>query len=261
MPQPTSVKLYILGKVDHTIDTQSITVFAEFRDARGLSHVCLDKSKMDTLIQQIANLRGFAEGGAPPLTRRGLRQLGDKLQEILLVGKTRELFTHATAVAKAEGVRRLPLEIIAEDYEIAGWPWEYLHDDERGFISQDFHPISRSIFSIQSAQPCPPIDGKIKILVILGVPPDDPYISSEEEIAIINEIFSTQLDAEKFEIRVFDAIQLSKLVWELTNQEYDIVHFFGHAGFDAEGRKRAIWRSRGRKVSRSGCPQISLLTY
>jgi hypothetical protein len=105
---------------------------------------------MDTLPQQIANLRGFAEGGAPPLTPRGLRELGGKLQEILLVGKTRELFTHATAVARAEGIRRLPLEIIAEDYEISGWPWEYMHDDERDLSPRIFIQSHEAFF--QSSQ-------------------------------------------------------------------------------------------------------------
>ena len=234
MPAATSVKLYVLGTIDRSSDAQQITVFAEFREARGLSRVRLDKAKTDTLFQEIENLRGFVEGGAPQLTTKSLRQLGGKLQDLLLVGKTRELFTHATAVAKSEGISRLPLEIIAEDYEIAGWPWEYLYDNERGFVSQDFHPISRSIFSIQSAATCPPIQGKIKILLILGVTSDDPHISSKDEVAIISDIFSTHLADDKFEIKVFDAKQRSKLVLELQNQEYHIVHFFGHAGFDTE---------------------------
>jgi hypothetical protein len=234
MTTPASIKLYILGAIDRRVDAQEITVFAEFREARGLSHVHLDRSKMDFLFQAIENLRGFVEGGVPQLNRKNLRELGHKLQEFLLVGKTRELFTHATAVARTESLGRLPLEIIAEDYEIAGWPWEYLHDYERGFIAQDFHPISRSIFSIETAPPCPPLTGKIKILVILGVPPDDSFTSPQEELAAISNIFTTQLAQDMFEIRFLDAVQLKHLVLELQNQEYHIIHFFGHAGFDAE---------------------------
>jgi CHAT domain len=233
VPDLDPVRLYLIGRIDQSKDKHTLTTFAEWNRARGLAHIQLDKPNLDRIIAQIAELKGVAEGGVEGFGQDALAILGEQLFNIVINGQARDLFQRATAVARDRRMKRLPLEIIAEDYQIAGWPWEYLYDGAaRCFISQEFHPISRSIFTLEPPHPCQEINGKIKILILLGVPPDDLHTSPEEEIKAIHEVFSTQLDKNSFEIRIFSPSDYRKLQMELQNNPYDIVHFFGHAGFD-----------------------------
>ena len=233
MPDFDPVRFYLIGKIDRSKDKQTFTTFAEWDRARGLAHLQLGKANLDEIIAQIAEFKGVAEGGVEGFGQDALTILGEQLFNIVINGQARDLFQRATAVARDRRMRRLPLEIIVEDYEIAGWPWEYLYDGAAGcFISQEYHPISRSIFTLEPPHPCQEIEGKIKIFILLGVPPDDPHTSPEEEIKAVYEVFSTQLDKNSFEIRIFSPSDYKRLQMELQNNPYDIVHFFGHAGFD-----------------------------
>ncbi|HXH43959.1 MAG TPA: CHAT domain-containing protein [Bradyrhizobium sp.] len=208
---------------------------AEYRAARGLSRIKIAKSEFDGLVGEIRGLRSFIEGGAPEFGKEALRALGSRLFELLLVGRTRDLFF--TATGEHEPGEVLPLEVVAEDPEVASWPWEYLYNSNaESFVAQEFHPISRSIFTSTKPSACGPIAGKVRMLLILGVPPDDRDTTPQEEIKYISEVFSAQLDDSRFEIDVLSAEEYQKIVTKLSAQEYHIVHYFGHAGFDYKER-------------------------
>src|SRR5262249_46364091 len=157
------------------------TIFAEYKALRGLSRVTLTNVELEALAASMSNLRGYVEGGFPVINMEALRSMGSRLFNILITNKTRDLFLMATGESMGRE-EFLPLEIIAEDFEIAGWPWEYMYNSSDGkFIAQEFHPVSRSIFSMSARPPIPPTEGPIRILMILGVPPDDPYTTPTEE--------------------------------------------------------------------------------
>lgn len=230
-----SFRVYIIGLLDQSLNTQALTLFAEYRTARGISRIVIKKSDLDHLLGQIRSLKSFIEAGAPELQVEALKVLGSRFFELLLIGKTRDLFFTATGEHSTSTV--LPLEIIAEDPEVAGWPWEYLYNaNAESFISQEFHPISRSIFTSTKPSPCGPIVGKVRMLLILGVPPDDSDTTPKEEIRYIQEVFSTQLDESRFEIDILSAEEYQNIITKLNSKHYDIVHYFGHAGFDQSNK-------------------------
>jgi hypothetical protein len=233
MAELPSFRLYVIGRLAKDQPQQSLTAFAEYRTARALSRIEIQGARLQSLLEQIGNLRSFVEAGAPEFEKIALKRLGQDLLEILLVGKTRDLFF--TATGERQERQLLPLEVIAEDPEVAGWPWEYLYDPAAdAFISQEFHPISRSIFTSTKPSLCGPVDGKVRLLIILGVPPDDSDTMPKEEVKYISDVFSSQLDDERFEITVLNAEDYQQLISYLTTRQFEIVHYFGHAGFNYE---------------------------
>jgi hypothetical protein len=231
MPQAV-LSLYILGSLQRQRRERSLTIFAEYKALRGLSRVTLTNVELAALAASMNNLRGYVEGGFPVIDMEALRSMGARLFNILITKKTRDLFLMATG----ESIGReefLPLEIIAEDFEIAGWPWEYIYNSSDGkFIAQEFHPVSRSIFSMSARPPIPPTEGRVRILMILGVPPDDPYTTPTEEVKAIKEVFDTQLGMDNFTLEILPASDYKKLRAGFEQGQIDIVHYFGHAGFD-----------------------------
>lgn len=229
MPQAV-LRLYILGSLDR--NKSLLTIFAEYKALRGLSHVELSSEEVSAVTTSINNLRGYVEGGYPAIDINALKQIGTRLFNILITDKARDLFLLATGESKATS-DFLPLEIVAEDFEIAGWPWEYLYNSgDKKFIAQEFHPVSRSIFSMSSRPSLPPNKGKIHILMILGVPPDDAYTTPSEEVKVIQEVFKAHMGIDDFELTILPSSEYRKLQGGIDSKRVDIVHYFGHAGFD-----------------------------
>ncbi|SCY85066.1 CHAT domain-containing protein [Rhizobium sp. NFACC06-2] len=229
------LRFFLLGKVDKNKHEQIIKTFVEWNHARAVQTLSLRTEELSTVISAIAELRGHVEGNVGVFDRAALRKLGEHLFGILITGQARILFDQVTGRMKSLGKETLPLEIVAEDHEIAGWPWEYVFDPHgEQFLSQEFHPISRNVFSLDPPRPIQAKKDKLRLLIILGVPIDDPYISPAEELKSIENVFSAHLDVRSFELHILSPKDIHRLQMELQSQAYDIVHFFGHAGFDAD---------------------------
>lgn len=228
------LRLYVLGSLDPSNLKRTLTTFAEYKALRGLSRVDMSKAEVDALISSIGNLRGHIEGGYPIIDVKALREIGARLFNILITDRTKDIFLTATGENRANN-ELLPLEIVAEDFEIAGWPWEYMYNSgDKRFIAQEFHPVSRSIFSMSSRPALPPKKSRIRLLLILGVPPEDPYTTPTEEVKCISEVFQAALGSENFDIEILPAADYKKLQGGITSRDVDIVHYFGHAGYDQE---------------------------
>jgi hypothetical protein len=228
------LRLYVLGSLEPKKANRTLTTFAEYQSLRGLSRVDMSRKEVETLVSLIGNLRGYVESGYPAIDIKTLRDIGARLFNILVTERTKDIFLIANGENRASK-RFLPLEIVAEDFEIAGWPWEYMYNSgDKSFIAQEFHPVSRSIFSINSRPALPPKKGRVSILLILGVPPDDPYTTPAEEVKSISEVFHASLGTENFDLEILPAADYKKLEGGIGSREVDIVHYFGHAGFDHE---------------------------
>lgn len=228
------LRLYVLGSLDPTKTRRTLITFAEYKALRGLSRVDMPRAEVEALVSSIGNLRGYVEGGYPIIDVKTLKDIGARLFNILITERTKDIFLTATGENRANN-EFLPLEIVAEDFEIAGWPWEYMYNSsDKRFIAQEFHPVSRSIFSISSRPALPAKKGRIRILLILGVPPDDSYTTPTEEVKGISEVFQAALGTENFDIEILPAADYKKLQGGIGSREVDIVHYFGHAGFDHE---------------------------
>jgi hypothetical protein len=205
-------------------------MLAEFEGSRAVETIKLPLRKADNLIAEILKLRGFIEAGYPLLEEDNLRELGSQFFDLIIRNRVKRLFDTATG-RREEGL--LPFEIFLEDYNIAGWPWEYLYDTANNmFICQEFHPISRGVFTLIPTESLPPLRGKVQILLIIAVPPDEPGTTPQEEIKWIREVFTRFLGGSKVELKIVEMVAPSQLQMELHLQHFDIVHFYGHGGFD-----------------------------
>jgi hypothetical protein len=219
-------RLHIFGDLD---SSRPLITFAEFNQSRAVERIRLNKQRIDELSDQIRNLHLFVETSSPNFEISTLKALGEQLCSLILQKKVRSLFDIATG----QNPKLLPLEIFVEDPAITGWPWEYLYDsNQQKFLSQEFHPISRGIFTIYSRPDFRPIKNKVRILLITGVLPDDSKTTPQDEIKWIEEVFNAQLATDSVEIKVMQAVRPEDIDVELQKHSYDILHYFGHARFD-----------------------------
>ncbi|MGB8644420.1 MAG: CHAT domain-containing protein [Anaerolineae bacterium] len=231
-----TLRLHVLGKLTGEEGAQRLTTLAEFKESRAVHHMELDRPRLDELNRKIRELRGFIEAGSPAFQEPDLEQLGSELFNLVVGGQVNKLFSFATGAARRED-DFLPLEIYVEDYTIAGWPWEYLYDaGQQMFICQEFHPISRGIYTLYGDAGRAP--GKVSILLVLGVLPDDRQTTPQEEIRWVERAFGANLADGSVRIKVMDAVTPLELDGELRSGRYNVLHYFGHAAYDearAEG--------------------------
>jgi hypothetical protein len=224
-------QLYIFGALGDY--TQPLVTFAEFNRSRAVERVALDKTLIDRLTERIRELHEFIETNSPKLESDALSDLGKQLCDLVLQGKVRALFDRATG-----GQEILPFEIFVEDYEITSWPWEYLYDSKQGrFLAQEFHPISRGIFALYPPQRLGPLNERVRILLLIGTLPTDSEATPAEEIKWMQEVFATKLATDSVHLEIMQAVNPEDLDKHLQSHQYDVLHFFGHAGFDGHERQ------------------------
>jgi hypothetical protein len=211
-------------------------VLAEFGSCRSIERLSSPPGEQKALISSIKKLRGFIEAGYPELGESHLRRLGARLFRIFFRGGVKRLYD--TAIGAKGPKNTLPLELFLRSFELGSWPWEYLYDEgNQRFLCQEFYPITRGIFTLNSDKLPERSESKVHILLTTGVDIDDETISPQDEIKILKEIFNTHLASNQFELNIIPRICRKTLHKELLGDKYDILHFFGHGGFDARRKE------------------------
>jgi hypothetical protein len=227
--------LYILGDLD---TSGELTTFAEYRGARALEAVRIGGGWRQKLAREVGKLRSFIEGESDQYTRAALAALGESLFELILKGEVRDLLLSARTTARlglSDG--RVPFQLVAQDPRILAWPWEYMRH-KGDFICREFHPISRGVFTSQfDFNEGPRRQARLSVLLMSGVEPGDPLTKPGEQKQSILNAFRDALgeDADRITITVEDAIAPEALAAKLRRKSYDVVHFYGHGGFDSAG--------------------------
>ena len=225
--QRSSFRLHILGK------RPELTILAEFNGSRIAEHITIDRNETDWLINSIRNLRAFIESSFPKLKNDDLIELGSKLFDLIFRRQVQRLLDRATD--KNGQIR--PCEIFVEDFEIAEWPWEFLYDRGSGrFLCQELHPISRGIFSLDVHDKLDPMTGDVRMLLITGIKSGDARLKPEQEIDRIREIFNDRTKS-KVELEVLRPKDLTQIQQKLTDEKFEIVHFFGHGQMDPDNQE------------------------
>lgn len=235
MPRPT-LRLYILGNLTDGTAKDTLTTLAEFKDSRGLERVEVDKDRVEELAQSIRDLEAFLINGRPSFKDDQLSKLGSELFKLLFTGRVKKLFERAVPKDEVDELR--PLEIIVEDKTIAGWPWEYAFDaEDEKFLCQDFYPISRGIFNLFPRDEPPARPDAVRILFVFGASRADKDSSLAEQMNKVKFAFKRNgfEDTDTIAMDVMEAADPFDLQSRLQEKtiRYDILHFYGHAGFDA----------------------------
>lgn len=254
MQDSHTFRLFVLGRVD---DPRPLTTLAEFHSQRAVQRVDFAAVLIESLARQISELRSYIEGRSAAYQRQALETLGSAMFELVIQRAVHQLLHRARG---ATDPNKLPFELIVEDPVILAWPWEYMFDrNSETFICQDFHPISRTVLTPERSTSLNRSPDKLRVLVVVAVPPDDPHTAPEEQVRSIDNAFATYLAGRSGSVHVdvqgiADPDDLRRL---LQKSAYDVLHFFGHAGADASGGFLVLERRVQGRIERRELPAKS----
>ncbi|HET9597243.1 MAG TPA: CHAT domain-containing protein [Anaeromyxobacteraceae bacterium] len=227
MTARNSLRLYVLGNLRRNAE---LAVLAEFSDFRAVDRISLDGTRLDELNERIRQLRLCIEGTGTPLDRQSLEILGAVLFDFMFPGRTRRVFEFAIGSRAAHD--RLSVELFVEDHALAGWPWEYLFNKEaHSFLCHEFHLV-RGVFTIASHHELAPLEGKIRICVLVGVLSNNRNTTPDEESRHIRNVFEKVLANDALEMSVVQGASATELQAYLQEHQFHILHYIGHARFD-----------------------------
>jgi len=228
----STLRVYVLGRQQPAHEPTSLTVLAEFKDGRGLERVSVDVARVEALSKRIGQLEAFITNGQPPFAAEHLTELGGALFDLIFTGRVKNLLKRALPADDEDGEVR-PLELIVEDPMVGGWPWEYLYDaEDEKFLCRAFYPISRGIFSHFPRNEPIVAPLPVRVLFVYGASRADPDSNLAEQLNQVRRAFD-RVGEGLIEMDVMSAIEPSELHARLNEQKYHILHFYGHAGFDA----------------------------
>ena len=179
-------------------------------------------------------LERFLEYPFPPNTDRADRTLSvleawgtHAFSALFLAGKARDWYHDAVR----DGTEHLQLRIIANEPAVLAWPWEALHDPERGYLAHKCH-IERQLNNVADPPPLPenlPRD-RLNILLVTARPFEGDVEYRSISRALVEQIEKNKLAACVTVLRppTFDALRE-----ELGRRPgyYHILHFDGHGGY------------------------------
>jgi CHAT domain-containing protein len=237
----TSFRLHVLGHRAALTSGEPLIVLGEFRAARAVERVSATAKQVAEMTKRVSDLRTFIEDGAPRLGRDDLVAVGSQLFQLLFrpgrganVSRVRELFARAAS----PDTPIVPFEIFLEDYEMAAWPWEYVFDPTtRRFLCQEFHPISRGIFTMTPGRPAPSASSRLRVFLAIGTLPDDRSVDAAEQVRSVRDVFAAYTATGDVHVEILHAPSPARLDQELQRTPYDVVHYFGHAGYDMSRRE------------------------
>jgi len=242
-----TMDILILGQARFsTGDPCQLIVVATFGQNKAIERLSLDQSTYQN-IENATNLaRAFIESGSPSLDQQHFEKLGSAMFDLVFRGKIRDLFNAATGAHREP---LLPCEITCEDSSIARWPWEYLFNTTQPqFLCEEKHPVSRRVITLDRRSIQIQEQSKIRILFAFGARQDDPRITPAEERQVLVNVFKRYLTDDNFSLTFIDLGNGDQIEDQLDKNPCDILHYFGHAGYD-------LARDEGYlRIDRSGTP-------
>lgn len=233
-----SFRVYVLGR----LSGHYLTILAEFQDRRAVAQISVDELGAAALADRVGRLRGFIATRLPSnYDEAELRNLGRVLYSAIVRDNVELLYVAALG---SEATDR-PFEIFVEDPELAGWPWEYLYDAGRTkFVCHDNTAISRGIFTLRPRLGEKSSSRPLRMLVVIAVQLNDKSATAAEELQWLKDLFETYHRGDEIAIEFRECISAEQFSDELSDEQYDIVHFYGHGRFDEATQKGHVMFER-----------------
>ena len=173
-----------------------------------------------------------------PQESRLIEDFGSQLFQAVFSGPVRECLGRSRIAAenKDAGLRvrlRLP-------GDLANIPWEYLYDDEYGFLGLD--PRTALVRYLEMSAPVQPfpIRPPLRILTIVSAPTDIPEIDGEKEWGKLKDELDSLVRDGMVQLDRLETGTLAELLPPLRQNEYHVLHFIGHGGYDEEAHDGAL---------------------
>jgi hypothetical protein len=177
--------------------------------------------------------RGTRRIGSPEM--EAVKTLGKGLYEALFSGDVRDCWRSSLSEAESQNAGlRLRLRI-ADAPGLNDIPWEYLNNKSLNrFLSlSEYTPLIRYLDLPERIRPLE-VDAPLKILVMISSPADYPTLDVEGEWSRLNKALAGLIGSGHVRLERLATPRLSVLQRKLRGDEFHVLHFVGHAGFDRE---------------------------
>jgi CHAT domain len=123
---------------------------------------------------------------------------------------------------------------------LANIPWEYLYDLQHGFLGLDPETaLVRYLEMPARARPFP-ISPPLRILAMISTPSDVPGLEVEEEWSKLNDTLGDLRRRGIVQVDRLERGTLAALQRPLRLNEYHVLHFIGHGGYDENAHDGAL---------------------
>jgi CHAT domain-containing protein len=170
--------------------------------------------------------------------RRLVETFGGQLFQAAFSGAVGECLgrSRRAAASKGAGLRirlRLPPAL-------ASIPWEYLYDEEYGFVG--LSPETTVVRYVEIPAPVRPlpISLPLRLLAMISAPSDGPGLQGDEEWGKLNDALHDLARRGMVEVDRLEASTLAALQRPLRLREYHVLHFIGHGGWDEGTQNSAL---------------------
>ena len=193
---------------------------------RGELEQAIEHSRADRAVVRLG-------GASPPRRLASAESLGTALFTALLNGKVLERYRASLAVAdtKDAGLR---IQLRLEPPEIAALPWEFMYDpDDGSFVSLNPNtPVVRYPEIDLALKPLA-IKPPLRILGLIASPSDLPKLDMASEVRRVEESLAELRARGDVVLHWVESGTFHDLQAALPRQEWHVLHFIGHGGFDA----------------------------
>ena len=176
-----------------------------------------------------------------------LIELGTLLFQSLFQAAIKETYTRSQGGLTPNQGLRLRFDFDPSQTVIAGLPWEFLYDPDRGPLALLDTPVVRYLPQ-PSAQPTLLTSLPIKVLVTGAVTPPEPDV--ERELAEVRSALAALEDSGLIKIQVEEHLTQTILQRRL-REGFQVWHFIGHGAWSRDGRSGTLQFEDGTGSSKS----------
>lgn len=166
--------------------------------------------------------------------------IGGALFQALFSGRILDLYQRSLGSLEEHQGLRIRLHL---DPELPGLdrvcrlPWELLHQRDRGFLGLSLSsPIVRYLNVPRPPTPVP-LDGPLRVLVVIALPADVPYLNLGLERIQIETAWRGVSEAD---VRFLEGANRESLFQSLAEGRCHVLHFMGHGEMDAVSGEGAL---------------------
>ena len=165
-------------------------------------------------------------------TEAAVQGVGVRLFDATFTGDIRTAYRTSAAVAAERG-KGVQIALRLDAPGLAALPWEALFDSETQAYLCLKEPLVRHVpapFSPPALTVTPPL----KVLGMISSPAGLPALDVEAERGRLEEALRPHLDSGRVELHWLDDVSWSGVHDKLLEEEWHVLHFIGHGGYDTE---------------------------
>lgn len=182
------------------------------------------------------------------------KQFGGKLFDAVFAGDVRGALRSSMDTASREDVGLRVRLRLRDAAELTDLPWEFLYNSSlnRFLALSNKTPLVRYI-EIPETPRALKIAPPLRVLVMISSPSDYEPLDSEREWRKLNDALREQIANKLVQLERLDTATLGALRRTLRQDEYHVLHFIGHGGFDEQTQDGVLIledeQQRGRSTS------------